>query len=138
MKKVAKRILMTLAIVILSLLLLVGATLAMALPGLAETTSLEIHSVDLIRIPDGTYTGSYTSFRWTTTVQVTVKDHSIAEINAVKTQSGRDSLVKDLSAEVIEEQTNDVDVVSGATASSNAFLKALEIALTEGVSNDPS
>ncbi len=138
MKKVAKRILIIFGIVILSMLLLVGFTLAMALPGLEETTSLEIHSFDLSRIPDGTYTGSYSSFRWTTTVQVTVKDHSISEIDATKLQSGRAPLVNDLTEDVCEAQDNDVDVVSGATASSNAFLKALEIALTEGVSNDPS
>lgn len=67
-----------------------------------------------------------------------MKDHSISEINATKLQSGRAPLVNDLTEDVCEEQDNDVDVVSGATASSNAFLKALEIALTEGVSNDPS
>jgi len=138
MKKIAKRIMITLGIVILSLLLLVGATLAMALPGLEETTSLEIQSVDLGSIPDGTYTGSYSCFRWGTTVQVTVADHCITEIKPVTIQSGRAPLVQDLTDTVCEEQTNDVDVVSGATASSNAFLKALEIALTEGVSIDPS
>lgn len=51
MKKVAKRIMIIFGIVILSMLLLVGFTLAMALPGLEETTSLEIHSVDLVEFP---------------------------------------------------------------------------------------
>jgi len=67
MKKGLKRT----GIVLLILIVLCGITLAFALPGLKETTALEIEAVDLTQIPDGTYTGSYNCFRWSNTVKVT-------------------------------------------------------------------
>ena len=119
-------------IVIAILFVLIGLTLAAALPGLTEVTDLDIESVDLTQIPDGSYTGSYDSYRWSTTVEVTILDHRITDIQSVIIQDGRDSLTEDLKEKVLSEQTVDVDAVSGATASSNAYLKAIENALKNG------
>lgn len=129
MKKGMKRFLIVIAI----LVALIGLTLAAALPGLKEVTVLDIETVDLTQIPDGSYTGSYDSYRWTTKVEVTILDHRITDIRSVKIQDGRDDLTNDLKEIVLSEQTADVDVVSGATASSNAYLKAVENALKNGV-----
>ena len=104
----------------------------MAFAGLKKTTALEISTVDLTQIPDGSYTGSYTNFRWNTTVKVTVTDHQITAIEPVKIQSGRKDLARELTEDILKQQTADVDVVSGATASSHAYLKAVENALIEG------
>lgn len=119
-------------IVIAILFVLIGLTLAAALPGLKEVTDLDIMAVDLTKIPDGSYTGSYDSYRWSTTVEVTILDHRITDVQSVKIQDGRDSLTEDLKEKVLSEQTVDVDAVSGATASSNAYLKAIENALKNG------
>lgn len=119
--------------VILILIVLTGVTLAAALPGLKQTAAMDIEAVDLTQIPDGSYTGSYNSYRWSTTVEVTLKDHRITDILSVKIQSGRDDLVKQLKETVMLQQTSDVDAVSGATASSNAYLKAVENALKNGI-----
>jgi len=119
-------------IVIAILFVLIGLTLAAALPGLKEVTDLDIMAVDLTKIPDGSYTGSYDSYRWSTTVEVTILDHRITDIQSVKIQDGQDSLTEDLKEKVLSEQTADVDAVSGATASSNAYLKAIENALKNG------
>jgi uncharacterized protein with FMN-binding domain len=97
--------------------------------GLKEARNLLIEPVDLSRIPDGTYTGTYESYRWTNTVAVTVRDHKIKAIEPVSQPAGRESLAQTLTQSIIESQNNDVDAVSGATASSNAFLKAVENAL---------
>lgn len=132
MKKSLKRI----GIVLLILAVLSGITLTFALLGLKKTTALKIESIDLIKIPNGSYIGSYNSYRWSTTVEVTVTDHRITGIKPVKIQSGRDSLTKELSDEVILEQTADVDVVSGATASSKAYLKSIEDALQNGADGE--
>ena len=78
--------------VILILIVLTGVTLAAALPGLKQTAAMDIEAVDLTQIPDGSYTGSYNSYRWSTTVEVTLKDHRITDILSVKIQSGRDDL----------------------------------------------
>jgi uncharacterized protein with FMN-binding domain len=132
MRKAVKKVLISIAIVVLVLIVLVGLTLAMAFAGLEETTNLEIGTVDLAQIPDGSYTGSYTNFRWNTTVKVTVTDHQITAIEPVKIQSGRKNLARELTEDILQQQTADVDVVSGATASSHAYLKAVENALIEG------
>lgn len=128
MKKGLKIFLTVIAI----LFVLIGLTLAAALPGLKEVTDLDIESVDLTQIPDGSYTGNYDSYRWSTTVEVTILDHRITDIQSVIIQDGRDSLTEDLKEKVLSEQTADVDAVSGATASSNAYLKAIENALKNG------
>lgn len=132
MKKSMKKSLKWIVIVILILIVLTGIFFAFTLPGLNQTAVLEIGAVDLTQIPDGSYTGSYNSYRWSTTVEVTLKDHRITDILPVKIQSGRDSLVKELKEKMMLQQTADVDAVSGATASSNAYLKAVENALKNG------
>jgi uncharacterized protein with FMN-binding domain len=98
--------------------------------GLKRALNLTIHPVDLSQISDGTYTGSYNSYRWSTTVEVTVSNHKITEIKKIKVQQGRDSLVNDLIDEIITKQTTNLDAVSGATASRKCFLKAVENALS--------
>ena len=132
MRKAVKKVLISIAIVVLVLIVLGGLSLAMAFAGLEETTNLEIGTVDLAQIPDGSYTGSYTNFRWNTTVKVTVTDHQITAIESVKIQSGRKDLARELTEDILQQQTAVVDVVSGATASSHAYQKAVENALIEG------
>lgn len=133
MNNTAKKVMRRILIVLLILIVLTGLTLVFALPGLNQTATLDIGAVDLSQIPDGTYTGSYNSYRWSTTVEVTLKDHRITDILPIKIQSGRDNLGKELKEKMILQQTADVDAVSGATASSNAYLKAVENALKNGI-----
>ncbi len=128
MKEGMKRFLIVIAV----LVVLIGLTLAGALPGTRKSATLDIESVDLSKIPDGTYTGKYDAYRFSTTVKVTVSQNRITDIQSIKTQDGRDSLIEDLREMVLAEQTPDVDTVSSATASSNAYLKAVEIALKNG------
>lgn len=127
MKKFLKRV----GIVFLVLIVLTGAMALYGTFGLKRALNLTIHPVDLTQISDGTYTGSYNSYRWSTTVEVTVSNHKITEIKKIKIQQGRDSLVNDLIDEIITKQTTNVDAVSGATASSKCFLKAVEKALSK-------
>lgn len=97
--------------------------------GMQKTLRLDIENVDLSQIQDGVYTGSYECYRWSNNVSVTVKNHQITYIEPVKIQVGRDSLFATLAQSIINRQTPDADAVSGATASSNGFLKAVETAL---------
>jgi uncharacterized protein with FMN-binding domain len=126
-----KKIIKITGIIFLVLITLIGAMVVFATFGLKRTLNLDIKSVDLSQISDGTYTGSYDSYRWSTTVEVTVKNHKITNINPVKSQQGREDLVKELTDKIIVQQSPNVDVVSGATASSKCFLKAVENALKE-------
>ena len=86
-----------------------------------ETLALEIQNVDKSTISDGKYQGVYDSYRFSNQVEVTVINHRITEINPIQIQKGRQSLVDTLIEKVIKEQRVDIDVISGATASSKAF-----------------
>ena len=108
---------------------LIALILIFAFLGKSEVLKLNIEKVDLAQIPDGTYTGSYNNYRWSNEVEVHVSGHKIIQIKPIKIQSGRDSLVEELTAMIISHQSTDVDAISGATASSNGFLKAVETAL---------
>jgi uncharacterized protein with FMN-binding domain len=111
------------------ILLVMIAMMIYAFLGMKHTVNLDIQTIDLIQIPDGTYTGSYDCYRWSNKVEVTVKEHRITNIQALKIQDGRGSLVKALTQKVLNQQSPDVDVISGATASSNGYLRAVEMAL---------
>lgn len=108
---------------------LIAIMMVYAVFGKEATLALDIAAVDLEQIPDGSYTGKYDCYRWSNTAEVTVKAHRITAIQPLKLQDGRDDLVEELTQRILHEQRTDVDAVSGATASSNGFLKAVEVAL---------
>jgi uncharacterized protein with FMN-binding domain len=112
------------------LLTLIAVSAVFGLLGLKETHSLEIFAVDLNSLPDGTYKGSYENYRWTNSLTVTIENHRITAITPIVTQSGREKLVAELSKKIIDAQSSKVDAISGATVSSNAFLKSVENALS--------
>lgn len=82
---------------------------------------------------DGTYTGSAQGFGGEIKVKVTVSGQKISAINITEA-SGEDeaylSMAKDIINTMVDQQTVDVDTVSGATYSStgikNAVTQALE------------
>ena len=83
---------------------------------------------------DGTYTGTGTGYSGKLTVQVTIKDGAISEIEITDTTDDKAylSMATDVIDSIIEEQkTEGVDTVSGATYSSQGILEAVENALTE-------
>jgi uncharacterized protein with FMN-binding domain len=92
-------------------------------------SEIRIESVDLSKIPDGTYTGSYDALIVSAKVAVTVKDHKITNIVLLdhKTEKGKTAEI--IPAKVMEAQSLEVDTISGATNSSKVILKAIENAL---------
>ena len=121
-----KRVLKWTGIIILAFIVLIAA---MAFPGMQKTRTLTIQGVDMSQVQDGTYTGTYQGFRFTNIVEVAVEDHRIVSIDVIKTQ--REELSETLKNEVITAQSPVIDMVSGATLDQNAFLKAVENALTQ-------
>lgn len=95
----------------------------------SKVAAVTITNVDLSSIPDGTYNGSYDLFPVSVEVRVTVKYHTITVIDIIKHVNGQGTPAEVLTQKVIEAQSLYVDAVSGATASSKAILKAIEIAL---------
>lgn len=83
---------------------------------------------------DGTYEGSGTGFGGEIIVNVTIKKGSITEIE-MKKADGEDSAYLDNAKKIIDNmidsQSADVDVASGATYSSKGIIEAVKNALKE-------
>jgi uncharacterized protein with FMN-binding domain len=95
--------------------------------GLKEGAAVEVNKINVSDSKDGVYSGSFDSGRWTNELKVTVKDKKITDINIVKDVRFVDAKVRDdLFREVIEKQNTDVDILSGATVTSKAYLKSIE------------
>lgn len=98
-----------------------------------EARSLPLDKVDFSRLQDGVYEGSYAGgmYRWrANSVKVTVDAGVVSKIEPI---SGIEDLgngsTQKLFDRVIEDQTLQVDTVSGATLTSKAYLQSVENAL---------
>lgn len=89
----------------------------------------EISNVDLSKVRDGVYTGSYKMFPIDVEVEVTVSKHRISEIKLIKHNNGQGKSAEVIPDRVVEAQTLEVDIVTGATYSSIVILKAIENAI---------
>ena len=79
-------------------------------------------------VADGTYTGSGTGLRGTTTVSGTVEGGRVTSITAISYEDDAPYFQKALSGmaeEIVSAQSLNVDTVSGATYSSNSILEAV-------------
>ncbi|KWX71239.1 FMN-binding protein [Paenibacillus jilunlii] len=123
-------------------LLILGGVLFSA-PGRREIQQLTIDALDFKKLRNGTYVGQFTGtkdhFR-DTKVQVTIRGGQISDIQILKgaidkqgnpLELKRGQSIADLFGHVIQSQSLQVDVISGATLTSKAHLKALENALKQ-------
>lgn len=135
------------AIGVLGVALVIALATTFAYNGLGSTTS-SLTSVtseaitgtslveggDATGVLDGTYTGTGTGFRGEMTVEITVEDETITSIEIIDTSDDAKWLNRAYStvaSEIIEEQTADVDTVSGATYSSMGIKEAVADALVD-------
>jgi uncharacterized protein with FMN-binding domain len=109
-----------------------GSMMIYLLNGMSRTKSLVIADVPLDRIADGTYRGQFDEGRWANALDVKVENGKIAQITIVQdVKFNNPAQEQQLFDRVIEQQKVNVDVVSGATATSKALLKSIENALTQ-------
>jgi uncharacterized protein with FMN-binding domain len=88
-----------------------------------------ISNPDLNQVVDGTYRGESKVGPVRVTLDVTVQRGVIQNINLIKHFNGRGEKAEVIIPRVVEAQSLEVDMISGATASSKAILKAIETAL---------
>lgn len=96
-------------------------------------------SIDLTNVADGTYQGSGTGYRGTTSVTVTVAGGKITDVTVDSYQDNQEFFERAKTTvidEIIAAQDVNVDAVSGATYSSNSIMQAVADALN--VSYTPS
>jgi len=89
-----------------------------------------ISTPDLKQIEDGDYTGRYRSGVVSVKIKVSVQDHKITALEIIRHFNGQGKKAEIITEAVINAQSLDVDIVSGATYSSKVILKAVENALT--------
>lgn len=97
--------------------------------GLEELSKAQISTPNLSQIEDGTYRGSYSAFPVNVELSVEMRNGEIIAIDITKHDNGQGKDGEKIVDDVIQAQSLDVDVISGATYSSKVILKAIENAL---------
>lgn len=101
--------------------------------GLRETRrtvdAIEIGEIDLATIPSGSYKGSFVAPLVQAVVEVAIVQGEIRSIKVLEHTHGPGYGAEAIVDSVLEAQSLQVDVVSGATGSSKVMLKAIENAL---------
>lgn len=90
---------------------------------------------------DGVYTGSARGFKSTIKVEVIVENGLINTINVLSHRESRgyyEEVFDTFPTEVVEKQSTDLDIITGATYTSRGFLNAVENALEEAIVSDKS
>lgn len=88
-----------------------------------------IDPIELSEVEDGVYIGKYSSIPVSATVQVSVEDHRIISIRIIEHVNGQGSKAESIIDEIVRTQSIDVDVISGATYSSQVIKQAVSKAL---------
>ncbi len=125
MGKSKSKVLKVVGIVVALIIVMLAGGLFAVTRGLSEMQELVINDVNPVELSDGVYTGEFSRYRWSNTVKVTIDGGRITDIQP---DSG-ETLQQELSERIIAEQSLMVDIDTGATVSSKAFLKAVEEAL---------
>ena len=98
-----------------------------------QVNGININSINMMDIKDGTYTGSYEIMWISAIVEVTVYNNEIVGIELIEHKNDRGTPAEIITTRVIETQSLEVDVITGATSSSKVILKAIENALKSGL-----
>lgn len=91
--------------------------------------NISVSMPDLSNIQDGNYIGEYSITPVHVKVEVSVNNHQITDISILQHDNGLGSTAESIVNDIVEEQSLDIDAVSGATVSSKCILKAVENAI---------
>ncbi len=111
-------------------LFLLGSCSAMS--KMEATRSLRITTPDYSQLSDGTYRGAYDGGMVVAEVEVSLSGGKITSVDLRTHNHGRGGEAEKIVDDIVAAQSLDIDVVSGATISSKAILKATEHALRGG------
>lgn len=113
--------------IVIILVLAIGGGCFFISRGLDSGKDMIINHINTSQYENGVYEGKYNGGRWSNEVSVVLEDGKITEINVVKSVLvEKQEVTRELINNVIEKQDTVVDVVSGATVTSKAYLKAIE------------
>ena len=96
-----------------------------------KVNNIVLNNVNLDNKEDGKYIGEFDADVISAKVEVEVKNKKISNINLIEHKNGRGAPAEVITQKVVDAQSLDVDVISGATNSSKVILKAIENALSK-------
>ena len=96
----------------------------------ADVACIKVQSVDLNQISDGRYYGDCNVDFVAAAVRIDISNGRILAVDLIEHHNDRGEAANILPLRIIEEQRIDVDVVTGATASSKVIQEAAYNALT--------
>ena len=94
-----------------------------------ESFANAVMEVDLSKIEDGIYSGSFSSFLISVELNAEIQDHKIKTITVVKQSNGKGREGREVIDRIIQKQSLMVDAKTGATGSSKVIIIALDRAL---------
>lgn len=113
-------------------IIIVGVFVAANIYSKSTTANINLQIADASGIVNGVYEGRYELNPVKAFVRVTVLDEKMTDIVILEHQTGLGGIAEQIVQRVSEEQSLEVDTISGATMSSKAILKAIENALEKG------
>jgi uncharacterized protein with FMN-binding domain len=126
--------------VVIGVIIIIGAVgmglMIYRLNGMASKIKCEetnIVKIDLKKIPDGDYSGSYGDFVVSAKVKVTVKNHRISDVVIMEQSCGKGYNALNTVDRIIKAQSPKVDAVTGASNSSKTIMIAVYRALKQGI-----
>lgn len=131
MVRIMKMVLRITLIVIVLLISIGFITYKIIDNNLKNLLTREIESIQINEVDDGIYHGEYGVFPVSVELNVEVKDHQIIEIDILKHDNGQGKPAELIINSVIEQNSIDVDVISGASYSSRTILQAISNALNQ-------
>jgi len=109
---------------------LIGAIL---LSGCAQTPIIG-GPLDHVKLVDGIYEGSYKAWPNSALVQVEIRDNTIVGIEIVKHRAWKGRKSESLISErIIQNQSTNIDAISGATNSSRVIMNAVQKAIEKAL-----
>lgn len=128
MKKGLKVLLIILGSIVV---IVVGSFLLMKNSADKALASIVYEDVDMNQTKDGTYCGEADAMMVYVKVAVTVENHAIKNIDIIEHNNGRGAKAESITINIIDKNSYDVDVISGATLSSKTIMSAVSKALKE-------
>lgn len=96
-----------------------------------KVNSIVIEDINLNNKEDGKYIGEFDANVISAKVEVEVKNKKISNIKLIEHKNERGAPADVITQKVVDAQSLDVDVISGASNSSKVILKAIEDALSK-------
>jgi len=124
------KILKVILVFVASFILVGVAGLIYLTRGIGDGLAIEVNQIDTSECEDGLYVGSFEFQRWSTTLEVEIKNEKIVSIEIIDDVTFvKEGVSKELFQKVVNQQRIPEDLVSEATITSKAYLKAIENAI---------